>query len=92
MSGAPWNDKTDALNGDKDIALLASRYSVNSLSLQFAPTSGNLGISDLASKSLSNVSISSVMTQLTFAFSSGMLVSSVEILALSTVICSSEIT
>ena len=65
----------------EDIDLLSSRYFTNCFS-QIAVTLENSEISDLASKSFSNVSISSVICA-TLALSSEMLVSSVEMLTLS---------
>ena len=90
MSGVPWNDRNDALSCDRTefsmssvIALLASRYSTNCFPpIAVAPENLEISeISDLASKSFSIVSISSVSCA-NLALSPEMLVSSVEILAL----------
>ena len=83
MSGVPRNDK--------NIALLASRYSANCFSLQIAVASENLGNLELGKQVLlQRVNFFCDEKQITFELSSGMIVSNVEILALSTVICSSE--
>ena len=87
VSGVPWNDKNDALIGHCFVGLSIFRQ------LFFFPNRGRIGKFGLllAVMSFSNVSISSVSCA-TLALSPEMLVSSVEILALSAAICSSEVT